>query len=314
MNEGDVILLDFEGWTSDPEELFDTTREKLAKEHDIFEEKRNYGPMVALVGGGRMVEGLEEHLKEAEVGQDYEVTVPAEKAYGPTDPKLFKLHRRREIEAHLREQAERRREPPMPLMKGVEVELDGKAGHIVMVSGSRVRVDFNHHLAGKDLTFKYRITEATSDPAKKVAKLIKLDYPVEADFEVDVDDQKVARITLADICKYDSGWFASKMRVVASLRKWADVTDVHFIESFMAPPPTEIKSEEAKDAETGETEESEGSVGAEEAEESKDAETGEPKDSEGSESEGAESEAEGDAETPKEAKAVTEETEEPAKA
>ncbi len=255
MNEGDVILLDYEGWTGETPELFDTTKEELAKEHDIHEEKRSYGPMVALVGGGRMVEGLEEHLKEAKVGQDYEVTVPSEKAYGAKDPKQIKLHRRQEIERQLKDQAERNRQQPMPLMVGVEVELDGKLGHVVMVSGSRVRVDFNHHLAGKDLTFKYKITEAATESAEKVAKLIKLEYPVEADFEVDVDDQSVARITVADICKYDTNWFAAKMRVVASLRKWADVTDVHFIESYTAPPPTPEETEEGEGEAEGEGEE-----------------------------------------------------------
>lgn len=256
MNEGDVILLDFEGWTGETPELFDTTKEELAKEHDIHEEKRSYGPMVALVGGGRLVEGLEEHLKEAQVGQDYEVTVQAEKAYGAKDPKQVKLHRRQEIERQLRDQAERNRQPPMPLMVGIEVELEGQMGTVVMVSGSRVRVDFNHHLAGKDLTFKYRVVEAATEPAEKVAKLIKLEYPVEAEFEVDVDDHNVARITVADICKYDTNWFAAKMRVVASLRKWADVTDVHFIESYTAPPPaadSEAGADESAGVEDDET-------------------------------------------------------------
>lgn len=259
MDEGTIILLDYEGWTGEPAELFDTTKEELAKEHELHEEQRTYAPMVTVIGGGRLVEGLEEHLKEAEVGKDYEVVIPAEKAYGPRDPKQIKLHKKNEVERHLREQADRTRQPPMPLMEGVEIEMDGKHGHIVLVTGSRVRIDFNHHLAGKDLTFKYKVTEAVDDAATKVEKVIRLEYPVESDFDIDVDDQNIARISLPDICKYDSNWFGAKMRIVASLRKWADVTDVHFIESYTAPPPAPEDEEggEEKAEEAGEEKEAE---------------------------------------------------------
>ena len=90
MKEGDIISLEYEGWADG--KLFDTTSEAVAREHDLHDDQRLYEPLVVVVGGGRLVAGLEEHLREAEVGRAYEVTIPAEKAYGQRDPRLIRMH------------------------------------------------------------------------------------------------------------------------------------------------------------------------------------------------------------------------------
>lgn len=51
---GDIVLADFDAWIQETNELFDTTSEALAKEHDMFNEKFTYGPQPLIVGKGRL--------------------------------------------------------------------------------------------------------------------------------------------------------------------------------------------------------------------------------------------------------------------
>lgn len=218
MEEGDIIQLEYEGRTDDG--IFDTTSEAVAREHDIYDEKRTYQPLTVMVGAGRLVAGLDEHLLEAEVGKEYEVTLPPEKAYGQRDPKLIKMHsatefRRLKLEAY----------------PGAEVEIEGRQGRVVLVAGSRIRVDYNHHLAGEVLIFKYTVAEKTCEPVDRIKALFRIEYPVDDGLEVEIDGQNIT-LQLPDRCKFDPAWFQAKYRVIAALRKDAEAANIRLIEYY----------------------------------------------------------------------------------
>ncbi|MEM4263163.1 MAG: FKBP-type peptidyl-prolyl cis-trans isomerase, partial [Thermoplasmata archaeon] len=92
-----VVYAEFDAWIQESGELFDTTHADLAKEKNIFNEKASYEPLPMLVGRGRLFPGLERSLEKAEVGKEYEVTLPPEDAAGPRDPKLVELFPIREF-------------------------------------------------------------------------------------------------------------------------------------------------------------------------------------------------------------------------
>jgi len=218
MEEGDIIQLEYEGRTDDG--IFDTTSEAVAREHDIYDEKRTYQPLTVMVGAGRLVAGLEAHLQEAEVGKECEVTLSPDKAYGQRDPKLIKMHsaaefRRLKLEAY----------------PGAEVEIEGRQGRVALVAGSRIRVDFNHHLAGEELTFKYTVVEKISEPVDRIKALFRMEYPVDEDLEIEIDGQNIS-LQLPDRCKFDPAWFQAKYRVIAALRKDAEAADIRLIEHY----------------------------------------------------------------------------------
>src|SRR4030042_2145952 len=89
---GDVVLAEFDAWIQDTNELFDTTSEAVAKENDTYNEKMVYGPQPLIVGKNRLFPGLDESLLKAEVGKEYEVVIPSDKAAGRRDPRLLELH------------------------------------------------------------------------------------------------------------------------------------------------------------------------------------------------------------------------------
>jgi len=91
VKEGDMIYLDYEAYMKDKDLLFETTKDELAREHDIFDEKLTYAPVPLTVGKGSVFEGLEEALIGVKVGEDKEVEIPPEKAAGPWDKEKMEI-------------------------------------------------------------------------------------------------------------------------------------------------------------------------------------------------------------------------------
>jgi FKBP-type peptidyl-prolyl cis-trans isomerase 2 len=260
MEKGDIIQLDYEGWIAGSEELFDTTSEELAREQDAFDEERTYGPMYTVVGTGRLIKGLDEHLLEAEVDKEYELEIPPEDAYGERDPKNVETHSMREL-ARLKVEPE----------YGRIVTIRNKTGWISGIFAGRVRVDFNHKLAGKTLRYKYTIVGKSEGKDEIARAIIAMNYGREEEFELELEGADGINITLPDVCKYDPNWTLAKLRLVNDLREIAEMTTVVMREVYVKKEASEEEdAEEAAPTEEEETpaeEESEDSEAAPEAEE-----------------------------------------------
>jgi len=233
---GDIVLADFEGWIQDSNELFDTTSESLAKEHDIFNEKMIYGPQPLIVGKGRLFPGLDESLLKAEVGKEYEIVVSPDKGAGPRDPKLVELHALREF---LKQEIEPR--------VGLEVTVKNRPAIITAVTAGRVRVDFNNRLAGRTLKYKYKVVEKPSKPVEIVKLLLKMAYGTSDGFDVEHHGKNFS-IKLSDSCKYDQRWMLAKYRLVTDLREVAGAETISFIEEYEKPKKEEAEKKEAPES------------------------------------------------------------------
>jgi len=229
---GDVVLADFEAWIQESNELYDTTSEALAKEHDLYNEKITYGPQPLIVGKGRLFPGLEESMLKAEVGKEYEVVIPSEKAAGPRDPKLVELHPLREF---LKQEIEPR--------VGLEVTVKNKPAIITAVTAGRVRLDFNNRLAGRTLRYKYKIVEKPTKPIDVVKLLLKMSYGSPEGFEIE-HHGKNFKVKLPDACKYDQKWLLTKFRFVTDMREVLGAETITFLEEYAKP---EKKEEEKKE-------------------------------------------------------------------
>jgi FKBP-type peptidyl-prolyl cis-trans isomerase 2 len=245
MKKGTIAWLEYEGWIVHPdgtEKLWETTKEDLAKEHDIHDEKKRYGEEAVVIGAGRLMAGLDEALLKAKVGKGGEVVVPPEKGAGERDPKLVELRSAREF----------LRQDITPEV-GLEVTVSGRRGHITAVTAGRVRVDFNNPLAGKTIRYRYKITRLARTVKDKVRGVIELDYGSAEDFEIATKGKGAVDIVIPDICKTDEHWFVHKFRVVADLREHAGLHTIRFIEEYEkeeAPEPE--AAEEAAPVEEGE--------------------------------------------------------------
>ncbi len=235
MRDGDIITLDYEGRTDG--ELFDTTLEAVAKADDVHEEGHHYEPITVIIGEGRLVPGFDAALKKAKVGEASEATLPPEEAYGQRDPKLIETMSLTRF---------RRTCPDAKGYSGEELEIEGRHAHLVAIYGSRVRVDFNQHLAGKELVFKFTVKSKVTKASDKVAALFNMEYQSGEEPQVKLTG-KHAEITLPDRCKFDPAWFQAKYRVVAALRKHTDLEEIMFVESYEGTKP-EPKKEKKKSA------------------------------------------------------------------
>lgn len=81
VKEGDVVKVDYTGKLEDGS-IFDSSIEELAKESEFYDESRDYQPLQFTVGEGEVIPGFEEGVKGMEVGEEIEVEIPPEKAYG----------------------------------------------------------------------------------------------------------------------------------------------------------------------------------------------------------------------------------------
>ena len=251
MEKGDIVQLEYEGWIAGSDELFDTTSEDLARENEVFEEERTYGPMYTVVGEGRLIKGLDEHLLEAELDKEYELEIPPEDAYGDRDPKNVETH-------SMREMARLKIEPEY----GRVVTIRNKTGWISGIFAGRVRIDFNHKLAGKTLRYKYKVVGKAEGTDEKVKAIIAMNYGREDEFEVELEGADGVSITLPDVCKYDPNWTLAKLRLVNDMREIADMTTVVMREVYVKREAAEETEEEAPEEEESEVPEEESEVPA----------------------------------------------------
>ncbi len=268
MEKGDIIRWEFEAWIVEDgnEVLFDTTKEELAKEQGIHDPNVKYGPMVSIVGVGRLIKGIDEELLKAEVGKDYEVTIPPEKGYGERDPKLVKIHSYREL-------ARQKIEPEV----GKEVIINNKRGRIVTVTPGRVVIDFNHPLAGKTLKYKFKIVEKVEGDVDKVSAIIEMDYGKDVDkFNIEIKDEDII-IELPDVCKYDSNWTVAKYAIVGDIRDYVANKNVKFVEVYPKKEEKKEEKEESTEENAENTKEKKGEAKEESNEEEKSEESSEKK-------------------------------------
>jgi FKBP-type peptidyl-prolyl cis-trans isomerase 2 len=107
-------------------------------------------PLTYVVGGKNIIPGLESQMNGMHVNEEKVINVASKDAYGAIDPKAVKDF------------------PVSALPKGMDPKVgamlmatapDGSRfpAKIIAVNGDKVTLDFNHPLAGKDLTFKVKV-------------------------------------------------------------------------------------------------------------------------------------------------------------
>ncbi len=221
--DGDMILVDYSLFIKETEELVETTSENVAKLYKKYREGEVYEPEVVIIGEGRFVEGFEEALKNAEVGREYEVEIPPEKAYGTRDPKKVKVYSRRLFQRS-----------NVPVEVGKEVTINDSVGRIISVQGGRVIVDFNHPLAGKTLKVKFKVLKVIEDIVEKIKYLVKrrLKRLKLDEIVVSKKDSEVA-VELPSDLKLSRDIQLIKAIVARDLMKWLEgVEEVVFLDRF----------------------------------------------------------------------------------
>ncbi|TAL47974.1 peptidylprolyl isomerase [archaeon] len=160
MNTGDFVNIEFVGKVKDTGEVFDVTSEEVAKKEKIFDPRTKYGAITVVVDAGLVLKGLDEALKEMKIGEKKTVEISPDKAFGERKAELIKV-----IPMHnFKEQ----NVDPTP---GSYVTINNLSGRVISIDGGRVRVDFNHPLAGKKLEYDVEVKGEVKDAADMVKGL-----------------------------------------------------------------------------------------------------------------------------------------------
>ena len=222
--DGDMLLVEYSLFIKETNELIETTKESEAKLYNKYEEERSYGPELFIIGEGRYIQGIEEALKNAEeLGKEYEVMIPPDKAYGERDPNKVRVFSRK---VFLKNNI-------MPEI-GKEVTIGNNTGRIISIGGGRVTVDFNHPLAGKTLKFIFKIVKVVEDIEEKIKYLIKRRVKkVDLDaIKVDIDEDKV-KVELPKDMRMAEGIAILKFLVAKDIITWIEgMKEVLFIDRF----------------------------------------------------------------------------------
>ena len=240
MNDGDFIELSFEMRAGQDKKLISTSKEDLAKKEDIFDDKKKYKDAVIVIGTEGLFKEINDSFKQAEIGTEYEVTVPAKDAYGMRDNKNIKVVPMREFQRN-------KIEPEV----GKEVNINNKVGKIISVTPGRVLIDYNHELAGKDLYYKYQVSRVIDDPREKVNAIIDMDYADSEEFNIEIKDDLIS-IRIPESAKFDVNWIDSKFKIANDIRKYLPDKDVEIKELYKKEEKKEETKEKPKTEETKE--------------------------------------------------------------
>ena len=218
MKDGDFINIEFTGRIKDTDEVFDSTSEEMAKLAGIFNPKANYGPIAIIVGANQVIPGLENAIREMNVSDKKKVEITPENGFGMKNPDMVKLL-------------------PMSTFKdsnidpqpGRVVTFNEFQGKILSVDGGRVKVDFNHPLAGKVIEYEIEIKDQITEKDQKIKAVVRYFTGIKYDdFTATVNDTE----TSINIQKFD---FPNQMKqnIADSIMKWIDgIVKVSFVDIF----------------------------------------------------------------------------------
>jgi len=218
MKEGDFAKIDYIGKIVENGEIFDLTDEKMAKEKGIFNPNIKYGPVSIIIGANFVLRGLEHALLDMKVGEKKKVTLKPEDAFGERNQKLLKMMPTSDFKD--------KNINPYP---GMPINLGEVRGRIAAVSGGRVKVDFNHPLAGKTLEYDVEVKELITEKKDKVKGII--------DFFIILDEKDLSIQVSEEVLeiKFENKEIPKSVKkMIADItKKWIEgIKKVKFVEEF----------------------------------------------------------------------------------
>jgi FKBP-type peptidyl-prolyl cis-trans isomerase 2 len=107
-----------------------------------------------------MIPGLDEGISKMEAGQSAQIHVPATHAFGERLSDLVRVMSEKELER-----------TGLRPRQGMILNIDGVQARVKSVSSGRAVLDFNHPLAGLDLTYHVNLLDVITEPEAKAKAL-----------------------------------------------------------------------------------------------------------------------------------------------
>jgi len=238
--KGDFILIEYLAKVKETNEVFDTTKEDVAKKEKLYKEGEVYEPKLVVLGEGWVLQALDESLASFEPEKPGTTEIPPDKAFGPRDPEKVRL-------VPLKRLTEKGITPQL----GARIEFNGKPATIRTMGAGRVQLDFNPTLAGKTLIYEITVLKKLETDLEKMTALLRRRVPlVEASkFGLKIKKTEVD-VEMPEEAFYLEGIQVAKRGIAMDIQKFFPAIDtVKFIELFKRQRPAVTVSAEKKTAE-----------------------------------------------------------------
>ena len=212
--KGDIVYIDYIGRIKETNQIFDLTKAEVAKKEGIFNPKVKYKPIPVVIGEGLVIKGLDEELEKMKVGEKRIVEVPPEKGFGNRSENLIKLIPRSAFK-------ESNIEPAI----GKIVTVNGLRGRIISVDGGRIKVDFNHPLAGKTLVYEVEIVKKAESNKDKINAIVSYFTDFE-DGDIKIENGNVEIILKKEIPKL------TRRKIAELVIKYVKFKKVRFVDEY----------------------------------------------------------------------------------
>jgi len=216
----EFVKVTYTGREKETGRIFDTNDEKVAKENNIYDAKFNYKPALMILGKNQLIKGFEEALEKMKPGEEKIVEIPPEKAYGQRKASLVRLI---PLQAFKKSKID-----PKP---GMILQLDATPARVQSVSGGRVRVDFNHELAGKTLIFNIKLVEKIEKQEDKIKEIVKQVFPFEENPEIKIKEKDV-EIKISKKSTAMQDYQTRKMLLINQIKNFAEMQNIKIIEEY----------------------------------------------------------------------------------
>lgn len=190
---------------------------------DMTEEFDKGSAVPVIVGAKYVINGLDEALQQMNLTEKRTIEIPPEKGFGQRDLNLIKLVPESEFRKHDTK--------PYP---GMVVNADNLRGRVLSVSSGRVKVDFNHPLAGKNLIYEVEIKEKIEKLEEKISAIVEFYTRLEKDKVKVALSGESAEITIPPVVHS-----IYKKKISEDIMKFVPVKSVKFSEVFEKTEKTE---------------------------------------------------------------------------
>jgi FKBP-type peptidyl-prolyl cis-trans isomerase 2 len=126
--------------------VFDTNIEKIAKENFVYNEKKEYKPLIVINGEKELLHVVEDEIQKMKEGEEKRIIIAPSHAFGERSNELIRVVPIKTFKDQ--------KINPVP---GLVIALGENLAKVQSVSGGRVRIDLNHPLAGREIEYYIKI-------------------------------------------------------------------------------------------------------------------------------------------------------------
>jgi FKBP-type peptidyl-prolyl cis-trans isomerase 2 len=172
IKEKDFVEIEFTGKISNTNEIFDTNIKADAEKANL--NTKNIKPFVLSVGEKMLPEELDKDLVGKDLNKEYTLDLSPENAFGKRNPQMVKMIPTKYFH-----------EQKIDPVRGMQLALDGQLVKVLSSDKGRTLVDFNNPLAGKSVTYTYKINKIVTDQKEKIDALQEFLFRKIFDFKID---------------------------------------------------------------------------------------------------------------------------------